>query len=156
METKVWEAIEGLLTNPLIAKEIVLGAIKEHSKVDYGQEEAKLKGKLNQLQGQLRSLAERLSEIPAEVDASPIYEQMKKIGVSKQGIEEKLLTVKKQNQDFEIPAELSSYVEFLKLVKEKSLLALSPELKQKILSKLVEKVRAVTLSLNSPTKCFPR
>lgn len=140
VETKVWEAVVELLKNPMIAQEIIMSAKKEHTGLDYSKEEEKLKNKVYQLQGRLNALTERLSELPAEMDATPIYQQMKKIGESKKELEQKIILVKKQNQDFEIPVELSDYDRFLEMLNSEALKATSPQLKQKILGKLVEKV----------------
>ena len=140
VETKVWEAVEELLRNPMIAKEIITQAKIEHSRVDYSQEEEKLKNKVYQLQGRMNALTERLSELPVEMDAAPIYQQMQKIAETKKEFEEKILLVKKQNMDFEMPVELSDYQKFIEMLQQDVLKAFTPQLKQKILCKLVEKV----------------
>ena len=74
------------------------------------------------------------------MDAAPIYQQMQKITVTKKELEEKILLVKRQNQDFVMPVELSDYQKFLEMLGEDVLKAMTPQLKQKILCKLVEKV----------------
>ena len=140
VETKAWEAVEELLRNPLIAEEIILQAKMEHARVDYSQEEEKLKNKVYQLQGRMNALTERLSELPVEMDAAPIYQQMQKIAETKKEFEEKILLVKKQNMDFEMPVELSDYQKFIEMLQQDVLKAFTPQLKQKILCKLVEKV----------------
>ena len=48
-----------------------------------------------------------VAELPVEIDAAPIYQQMQKIAETKKEFEEKILLVKKQNMDFEMPVELS-------------------------------------------------
>lgn len=140
VETKVWEAVEELLKKPLIAQEIIEASHMEHGKLDYSREEEKLKNKVYQLQGRMNALTERLSELPVEMDAAPIYQQMQKIALDKKELEERILVVKKQNLNFEMPVELSDYVRFLEMLRGDALKAITPQLKQKILSKLVEKV----------------
>lgn len=144
VETKVWEAILELLKNPAIAEEIIKQAHNEHKKRDYSQEEQVLKNKTYQLQGKLNALTERLSELPSEMDATPIYQQMKKISADKMELEQKILEVRKKGQDFEMPVELSDYQNFLELLRADAIRALSSELKQKILTKLVEKVELLS------------
>ena len=124
----------------MIAQEIITQAKKEHARIDYSQEEEKLKNKVYQLQGRMNALTERLSELPVEMDAAPIYQQMQKIAETKKELEGKILSLKKQNVDFEMPVELSDYQKFLEMLQQDVLKAFTPQLKQKILCKLVEKV----------------
>lgn len=144
VETKVWEAVLDLLKNPKIAEEIITKAHLEHKKRDYSYEEEKLKNKLYQLQGKLNALTERLSELPKEVDATPIYQQMKKIGQDKVELEKKILEVKKKGSDFDLPVEFADYQSFLEMLEGEALKAVTPDLKQKILAKLVEKVELLS------------
>jgi site-specific DNA recombinase len=140
VETKVWEAVLELLKSPDIAFEIIRDAHKEHKKRDYSFEEEKLKYKYYQLQGKVNALTERLSELPKEMDATPIYQQMKKISEEKLELEKKIMEVKKKGDDFELPVELSDYQKYLEMLNGEAMKAITPELKQKILNKLIEKV----------------
>ena len=144
VETKVCEAILELLKNPAIAEEIIKQAHNEHKKRDYSQEEQMLKNKTYQLQGKLNALIERLSELPSEMDAKPIYQQMQKISLDKVEWEHKILDVKKKGDAFEMPMELCDYQNFLEMLRAKAIRAISPELKQKILTKLVDKVELLS------------
>ena len=140
VEQNVWKAVEELICNPSVAKEILVQAKREHSKVDFSQEEDRLKNKVYAIQGQLNALTERLSEIPTDVDATPIYNQMKKIGIMKKELEGKILTARRQGHEHELPAELSDYLEFLKLLKGNGKIVLTPLERQKIIGMLVEKI----------------
>ena len=140
VEESVWKAIEELICNPSVAKEILAQAKREHSKVDFSHEEDRLKNKVYAIQGQLNALTERLSEIPTDVDATPIYNQMKKIGILKKELEEKILVVRRQNHEHEMPAQLTDYVEFLKAMNGKGIQTLGAVEKQKIINLLVEKI----------------
>jgi site-specific DNA recombinase len=144
VETKVWEAVIELLQTPTIACEIIKQAKLEHGARDYSQEVQTLKNKQYQLQGRLNALTERLSEMPKEMDAGPIYEQMRKIQVMREELDLKLKELNLKNQNFAIPAELGDYQNFLEAIKKEALKAVTPELKRKILTKLVEKVELLS------------
>ena len=78
------------------------------------------------------------------MDATPIYQQMKKISDEKLELEKKIMEVKKKGDDFELPVELSDYKNFLEMLNGEVMKAITPELKQKILTKLVEKVELLS------------
>jgi hypothetical protein len=124
---------------PEVAKELLKQAHYEHSKFNSSGEESRLKNKVYALQSQLSSLSERLSEIPIEVDATPIYNQMKKIGNSKKDLEERILLLRRENQSHELPAELSDYLSFLRLLKGSGVI-FGPVERFKIISQLIDKV----------------
>lgn len=139
VEQKAWSAVEELMSSPAVAKVIMEQAQREHSKLDFNHEEDRLRNKVYANQGQLNALTERLSEIPTDVDATPIYNQMKKIGITKKELEEKILMVRRQNHEHELPAELADYLEFLKMLKASGMV-FGPVERQKIISQLVEKI----------------
>lgn len=140
VETKVWEKVVELLENPSIAEEVIRGAKVEHGGMDYSREEEKLKNKVYGLQGRLNALTERLSELPVEIDAAPIYQQMKKIAEDKKELEARIVEVKRKGQVIEMPAELADYGKFVEMLRSEAFKAVTPQLKQKVLSKLLEKV----------------
>lgn len=96
------------------------------------------------MQGKLNALTERLSELPSEMDASPIYQQMQKISLDKMELEQKILEAKKKGDAFEMPVELTEYQNFLEMLRAEAIRAITPELKQKILTKVIEKVELLS------------
>ncbi len=102
------------------------------------KERQKLKIKESSYSKQLEALSARLAELPINVSAKPIYEQMAKIEVLKTDVFEKLQ--KLQGEIKTKPAEFSDVVEFAKLVKDVLLSNNNPELKALVISKFVKKI----------------
>ncbi len=140
VEKRVWASIEDVLNNPKVAKEIVKQAQLEHSERGVGHEEDRFKNRIDHLTGQLNALSERLSELPADLDASPIYKQMKKISLAKRENEDRLLEVRRNNLDRSKPCELDDYLTFLEDVRNRGLEGLTPFQKQKVIESLISKI----------------
>ncbi len=109
------------------------------------KERLTLKAKESSYSKQLEALAARLSELPVNVDAKVIYQQMEKLQDLK-------VQVAKKHQEItpssEVKAaELSDVVEFAKLVKKVLLDDSNPELKALIISKFIKKIEVGTNSV---------
>ena len=89
---------------------------------------------------QLDALAERLSQLPKSVSATPIFKQMEKVEKLKKEAEAKLQEIKKMGARLsEPPIDLKSYEKFLESLKSIMKTA-SPEMKSKIIRRLIHRI----------------
>jgi site-specific DNA recombinase len=138
LESAVWEKIEGLLSDPNLAQDLVSEAKEIHCKALKSNEFEIQSQRIKVIDSKIEALAERLSQIPKTVSATPIFKQMEKLEALKKDEQERLAHMPNQVQKIDLPMELSSYQEFLKGVKK--LKNLTPETRQKVVEQLIHKI----------------
>lgn len=140
-ENIVWREVEAVLTNSRVAEDLILEAKAIHAKFDNSNEIDRVKNKIYGVTAQIDALTERLSQLPMEISAEPIYKQMKKLELQKQDLEAKHYEMKNHGATQDLPVSLSKYEEFLKAIttwnKNETP---TPEQKQKVIEKLVDKI----------------
>ena len=137
VEPLVTDQVRRLLTSPEFAGQLLTETRKVHSGDQGVRELERLKAELYGFTGQLEALAERLSQLPKTVSASPIFTQMEKIEVKKSDTEKMLEEVKKQKgASLRDPIALQDFQGFLKSVREIFINA-GPELQEKVIKKLI-------------------
>ncbi len=140
-ETIVWREVESVLTNPKVAEDLILEAKAIHARFDNSSEIDRLKNKIYGVTAQLDALTERLSLLPMEVSAEPIFKHMKKLELQKQDLEAKHYEMKNQGVAQDLPVSLSKYDEFVKAITTwKPNETPTPEQKRKVIERLVDKI----------------
>ncbi len=145
LEQLVLDELYKLLSSEKLLNDLFSEAKFVSSSNTSEKERQTLKIKESSYSKQLEALAARLSELPVNVDAKVIYQQMEKLQDLK-------VQVAKKHQEItpssEVKAaELSDVVEFAKLVKKVLLDDSNPELKALIISKFIKKIEVGTNSV---------
>ena len=146
LEPIVIKALKNLFSNEQIAKKLFEKA-KLSSKSNSKQKEAlSLKSKLHGYESQLESLAERLSELPKDVPAKPIFERMKKIEKLKIQASKQLENLKVSSREQEKAADFEDY----KTYSEKVIKLLENEKKTEMVLKIIKKfVKKIEVGVDS-------
>ncbi len=140
-EEVVWSAVKNVLSRPQTALELIEEVKVIHSKNSDRDEFGRIKKKIQGVSAQMDVLAERLAELPKDVPAIPIYKQMQKLEATKREFEDMLDKTKKKDLAGEIPVELSTYEEFLEMIRSWGKVeVLPPELKRRIISKMIDRI----------------
>jgi site-specific DNA recombinase len=141
VEAFVWSKVEELLMNPKTALSVIKLAKTGAEKNTELSEIKKSRAKLAGFNTQTDSLAERLSELPKTVSATPIYKQMERIEELKRKEEEHLGLLESIGQSVhEKPATLKDYESLLYALKDLVKKGADPELKAEIIEALVHKI----------------
>ena len=141
LEKVVLDHIHNLIRSPKLIQGVVEEAQKIHAN-DGGQKEMKrLQIKVSGYNSNLEALAERLSELPKGVSASIIFNQMEKLEAAKKEALEKISVLKQSSGGFrELPVDFKDYQSLLGLVDKIFGKCIKPEVKTKIIKRLVHKV----------------
>ncbi|MBC7430088.1 MAG: hypothetical protein H7336_15845 [Bacteriovorax sp.] len=99
-----------------------------------------MKNKIYSINTQIESLTVRLGELPKEVSASAIYTQMGKLGISKNEHEEKILVLKSEELQNQLPVDLLTYENFIEVLNGLKKTGLTTSKKQKIIVSLIERI----------------
>jgi hypothetical protein len=140
LEPAVWEEILKLIHRPEIGVGILAEAEALHARKKKSGERVRIEGKVQGLQSQLEALAERLAQLPKNVPASLIYQQMEKLQALKCSEEEKLGELAALPSRGDLPAELGSYQALLAYAQTLGKGADQAEIRSKIIQKLIQKV----------------
>lgn len=143
-ESAIWKAVLDILNKPSIQADLLEKAAKIFESGSENLELMRYKKKNDQLNSQLQSLAERLSQLPANVPAEPIYKQMSRIDVERQENSNTLSKLERDNSHgSEQVVHLQTYRTFLEGVRSMSgkLCSDNPGLTQAIIRKLVHKIQ---------------
>lgn len=141
LELVVWQEVVKFLTEPTFISTMLDEYKKAHKVNPEMQEKARLKSKLYGINTQLDAAAERLSQLPKAVSASPIFKQMEKLETTKKEVEEALFKIQQGSQNTtDVLVKLSTFEEFAdryrKFLKDNA----EPEIKKKIVQKFVKRV----------------
>ena len=140
LEPAVWEEVMKLLQRPEVGMGILAQAQSLHAKKRKSGERERIEGKVTALQSQLEALAERLAQLPKNIPASLIYQQMEKLQTLKTAEEEKIRGLGDQPGVGDLPAELGSYQRLLDHLQRLTQGADNAEIRSKIIQKLIHKV----------------
>ena len=141
LEKVVLDHIYRLMKSPKLARGIIEEAQKIHAQDGSHKEIKRLQAKVSGYNSNLEALAERLSELPKGVSASIIYKQMEKLETAKKEALERVSVLRRESGGFrELPADFKSYQSFLKLVSKTLEEKTDPEVKARIIKRLVHKV----------------
>lgn len=94
LEPAVWQEVVKFITDPSFIKTMMTEVRSLHDGDPGQREKERLKAKLYGINSQIDAVAERLTQLPKNVSATPIFKQMEKLEVAKKEIEESLAKVK--------------------------------------------------------------
>ncbi|MCM2351838.1 MAG: recombinase family protein [Bacteriovoracaceae bacterium] len=138
-EEMVWQDIEQLLSGNL-AQKLISSVMTKRNKNQFSSEIERLKNKTYSINAQTDALTLRLAELPREVSAAPIYKQMEKLGIEKRNLEERILKLKDEELDKEVPTDAITYEKFLDILRDLKASGITTAKKQKIITSLVERI----------------
>ena len=138
-EEMVWNDIEKLLSGEL-SEELLSNVMKKKNQTNFTHEIDRLKNKTYTINAQTDALTLRLAELPKEVSAAPIYKQMEKLETEKREHEEKILKLKDEELEKEIPTDAITYGKLLEVLRDLKASGLTTAKKQKIVTSLIEKI----------------
>ena len=112
-----------------------------HQQDGTNKEMKRLRLKVSSCEASLEALAERLGELPSTVSAKPIYGQMEKLEKAKAEALERLQELESNSGPTqELPADFEDYHKFLKFMGKALSAQTAPEVKARILKRLLYKV----------------
>ena len=144
LEPAVMEQVRRFLTDKKFAQELLNETNQLHDDAPENTEHEKLKARLYGINSQIDALAERLSQIPKTVSATPIFKQMEKLEANKNDLQKQIEVTSKVNQSTEKPAALESYDAFTKYLRELMTTSADSSLKAKVIAKLVHRIEVST------------
>ena len=141
LEEAVFKNIRSLVENPGFVKEMMEKVKRVHQQNGTNKEMKRLKLKVSSCNASLEALAERLGELPSAVSAKPIYGQMEKLEKAKAEALERLQELESNSGPAqELPADFEDYQKFLNFMGKALSAQTAPEIKAKILKRLLYKV----------------
>tara|TARA_B110001454_G_scaffold155806_1_gene145097 strand:+ start:3968 stop:5665 length:1698 start_codon:yes stop_codon:yes gene_type:complete len=117
IEPCVWRELENLITSKNFAEELLNSAQRSHRLNPGSKEIEKYNQTIFSTEQQIEILAERLSVLPKEISATPIFKQMEKLESLKRLSQEKLNEMTKNGFIKDIPCDLKTYEAFLDSLK---------------------------------------
>ncbi len=91
----MWQEVVKFITDPSFIKTMMTEVRSLHDGDPGLREKERLKAKLYGINSQIDAVAERLTQLPKNVSAAPIFKQMEKLEAAKKEIEESLAKVTK-------------------------------------------------------------
>ncbi|NOT78971.1 MAG: recombinase family protein [Bacteriovoracaceae bacterium] len=138
-EEMVWKDVQALLSGNL-AEELLSKVKVLQGNNQQAEDIERLKNKIYSINAQIESLTVRLGKLPKEVSASAIYTQMGKLGISKKEHEEKVLVLRSEELQNQLPIDLLTYENFIEVLNELKKTGLTTSKKQKIVVSLIERI----------------
>ena len=139
LEPLIIEKVEDLIFDEIFSKYLFEKLKVKSKKSGVGHEINSLKAKIYGISSQVDALVERLSELPQGLSAGSIYKQMKSLEERKALIESNLEQMLVKDIKIDYTVNLDEYDKFLKTFRE-SFMNAGPELKSKIIQRLVHKI----------------
>ena len=144
LEPAVWAEVVTVLTQPNVSKALLDEAWRNRETKTAGAEMDRIRGHLSSIKCQLEALAERLSQLPSGVPATPIYTQMEKLEKIRVGEQTRLDELKKSapSEHMENPAQAEAFNRYLRILLDLAESEVSPgsQVRRLILEKLVQKI----------------
>lgn len=140
LEPFVIEKTRELLMSDELAKELIRIANEAFEQGSPKKEMDRLKAGVYGYNSQLEALAERLGELPKNVNPRPIFTQMEKIEGLKRAAEERIYEIEASDAVLERPAALGDYKEFLKYLRGIFESTPSSEIKSEIIKRIFSRI----------------
>ncbi len=148
IEEAVWGEVVKLLTDSAVAQKVIAKANEVFQAQGPIQEVDRLRSKTRGVEEQIEALAEHLSKIPKGLSPAPIYSQMQKLEELKSKSQAELDEILRSGVQTEPPVQLKDYQAYLTAVSGFLRFAQSPELKTKIIQRLVHKIEIYPAGFN--------
>ncbi|MBC7419383.1 MAG: recombinase family protein [Bdellovibrio sp.] len=141
LEPAVWQELVRFVTKPEMIKSLMNEVKAKHEGKPGLKESDRLKTKLYGVNSQIDALAERLSQIPKSVSATPIFKQMEKLEAIKNEIMD---AITKSNHGHTVPIEkrlidLETFEAFAKSFR-KFIKTMDHDMKKAMVQKFIKKV----------------
>lgn len=140
LESRVWEEVLTLLQDPKVGHSLIEQAHKIHRDQGPVKEGERLKGKVQGITEQIEALAEHLSKIPKGLSPAPIFAQMQKLDELKTKTVQDMEDLERKELCRDLPMALKDYQAFLKTLESLLKFAEGPELRAKIVRRLIYRV----------------
>lgn len=140
LEPIVWQAVIDLLKTDSSAAVLIAKANEHHKGGDQKKERERLKDKIYGINGQLDALTERLSQLPKEVSATPIFKQMQKLELTKGELEVLVLKFDSALLAEDRPISIGEYNELLNVLRNDISCLIDEKSKVNLIERLIHKV----------------
>jgi len=140
IEPKVWERVAALLTDPSNSQLLIASALKVYEGENQIQNTDRLRSKVRGIEEQIEALAEHLAKIPKGLSPAPIFSQMEKLEALKNAAAGEVDDILRSGVRCEPPTALTDYQTYLAQIRQLLTISDSPELRTKIIQRLVHKV----------------
>ncbi|MFN8945519.1 MAG: recombinase family protein [Pseudobdellovibrionaceae bacterium] len=140
LEPVVWSAVKEFLMVPEFFSEILLEA-KSISELSTPQKEIDRKlGRVYEINMQLDALSERLGLLPKSVNPKHVFDQMEKLSVQKQNLEDEIKNLKAKSSTEKVPVSISDFESFKLIIQDLLENEADPKIKTAIIQKVVHKI----------------
>jgi DNA invertase Pin-like site-specific DNA recombinase len=140
LEPVVWSAVKDFLMKPEFFTEILLEA-KALSEVNTPKQELERKNKqIYEINMQLDALSERLGLLPKSVNPKHVFDQMEKLSLKKQGLEDEIKKIKSTNSFEKNAVAIDDFEIFGQAIIDLLDNENDPKIKNSIILKVVEKI----------------
>ncbi|MGZ3797109.1 MAG: recombinase family protein, partial [Pseudobdellovibrionaceae bacterium] len=140
LEPVVWNAVREFLLMPDFFSEILLEA-RAQSELNTPKQEIDRKlNKIYEINMQLDALSERLGLLPKSVNPKHVFDQMEKLSISKQGLEDEVHALKSKNSATTTPVSIPDFDVFRATITNLLENEADPKLKTTLIQKVVEKI----------------
>lgn len=141
LEPLVWEEFSKMVTDTLFIQKMFEKVKALHSENPQRKDQDRLKAKVMGLQSQLEALAERLSELPKSVSATPIYKQMERLESLLKEHQEQLAKIKESSRSSkDRVASLETFEAFASNYKKFVHQEMNPDQQKQAIQKFIHKV----------------
>jgi DNA invertase Pin-like site-specific DNA recombinase len=140
VEPVVWSEILKLLSQPILAENIIQEAQKLHGVQAKVSDRERIQSKAKGVEAQAEALAEHLSKIPKDVSPTPIFTQMKKLEAIKEELEKELQKVIADSRQADLPIGFKTYESYLKVIRLMLVGDFPEDFRNKIIDRLIYKV----------------
>ena len=143
LEPAVWEEVVKLRTDPEVSKALIDEAHKVFETKNHVPETDRIRNKVCGIGEQIEALAEHLSKIPKGVSPAPVFAQMQKLEVMKTAAQKELEEMANAGYLADEPMALKDYQSYLAAIQNLLSFAEAPDLRAKIIQRLVHKVEVL-------------
>jgi len=140
IEPKVWERVTALLTDPSNSELLIASALNVYRNENQVQNTDRLRSKVRGIEEQVEALAEHLAKIPKGLSPAPIFSQMEKLEALKSVAAAEVDDILRSGVRSEPPTALRDYQTYLAQIRQLLTISDSPELRTKIIHRLVRKI----------------
>ncbi|RYZ77555.1 MAG: hypothetical protein EOP05_01385 [Proteobacteria bacterium] len=146
IEPLVWDEFTKFVNDPAFVKQIFKRAQAIQKSNPVAHERGRLTSRLESVDSQAEALAERLSELPKGVPATPIYKQMEKLEQLRQELSISLET-STQSRSANSVSEWNTFDTFAKVYRKIVSGRLDPDQKRSVIQKFIRKIEVGTDSV---------
>ncbi len=148
LEEVVWAEIVKLLADPKVSEMVIEKAHQAFRSQGPAKDVDRLRSKIRGVEEQIEALAEHLTKVPKGLSPAPIYDQMQRLDGLKTQAQAELEEILRLGFQAEPPVQLREYQSYLATIGNLLGFAQSPQLKAKIVQRLVHKIEVFPTTFN--------